>query len=64
MERETCLECGKGLKGTLPYVCKWCGKSFCIKHRRPEDHYCPEFYSGKTPKITKRRKKWYEFWKR
>ena len=63
MKQDKCLECNKDLSDTLPFVCKWCGKSFCAKHQLPENHYCPEFYAGKKPKIKKGPKKWYEFWK-
>jgi len=63
-KKNACFECGKDLSGSLPFICKWCGKSFCIEHQLPENHYCTEFYAGKKPKIKKGRRKWYKFWKR
>lgn len=33
-----CDICGKEI--TLPYVCKYCGGTFCSKHRLPENHNC------------------------
>jgi len=35
----TCAMCGKEL--VLPFTCKYCGESFCAKHRLPENHNCP-----------------------
>ena len=29
---------------SLPYVCNYCGKSFCMEHRLPEAHMCSNFY--------------------
>ena len=28
-------------------LCKWCNKSFCIKHRLPEAHNCPQMKNCK-----------------
>lgn len=27
--------------GLLPFICKFCGMTFCKKHRLPENHECP-----------------------
>ncbi|MFX1337606.1 MAG: AN1-type zinc finger domain-containing protein [Promethearchaeota archaeon] len=35
-----CIFCGKDA-GYLPFLCKFCGMTFCIKHRLPENHNCP-----------------------
>lgn len=34
----TCDICGK--KEYLPFHCKYCGGTFCIEHRLPEEHKC------------------------
>jgi len=26
----------------LPFECKFCGGYFCLEHRLPEDHNCPD----------------------
>lgn len=33
-----CSECGKEI--SMPFRCKFCGKTFCSKHRLPENHQC------------------------
>ena len=33
-----CDVCGKEV--TLPYVCRYCGGTFCSEHRLPENHNC------------------------
>ena len=35
-----CNYCGK-IVDYLPYKCKFCGMTFCKKHRLPENHDCP-----------------------
>ena len=35
-----CIYCGKDA-GYLPFLCKFCGMTFCKKHRLPENHDCP-----------------------
>ena len=35
-----CEFCGK--EELLPFRCPYCGKYFCIEHRLPENHNCPE----------------------
>ncbi len=34
-----CVYCGEEL-GYLPFKCKYCGGTFCKKHRLPENHEC------------------------
>ncbi len=33
----------------LPFKCKYCGKSFCTKHRLPENHACEKLHLSKSP---------------
>jgi predicted nucleic acid binding AN1-type Zn finger protein len=33
-----CEICGK--EESLPFVCNYCGKEHCKKHRLPENHNC------------------------
>ncbi len=35
-----CIYCGIDA-GYLPFICKFCGMTFCKKHRLPENHDCP-----------------------
>ncbi|TFG27380.1 MAG: hypothetical protein EU532_07560 [Promethearchaeota archaeon] len=35
-----CNYCGEDA-GFLPFKCKFCGMTFCKKHRLPENHNCP-----------------------
>lgn len=41
-----CEYCGKEV--VLPYECKFCGGHFCVEHRLPENHNCPNL-PPKTP---------------
>ncbi|MFX1558520.1 MAG: AN1-type zinc finger domain-containing protein, partial [Promethearchaeota archaeon] len=34
-----CEHCGVEI-GYLPFKCKYCGGTFCKKHRLPENHQC------------------------
>lgn len=34
-------------------TCKWCSKSFCLKHRLPEAHLCTNFNDCKQAAIDK-----------
>lgn len=36
---QKCARCQKKL-GWMPHRCKFCGFSYCLKHRLPEDHLC------------------------
>ncbi|MCJ7635302.1 AN1-type zinc finger domain-containing protein [Candidatus Bathyarchaeota archaeon] len=40
-----CQQCGEEVQ--LPFRCSYCECYFCLKHRLPESHNCPE-----TPKRT------------
>lgn len=41
-----CWICGK--KEAIPYKCRYCGQTFCIDHRLPEQHACEAFdYSAR-----------------
>jgi len=41
-----CEHCGKEV--LLPFECNYCGKKFCIEHRLPENHECPNL-PARTP---------------
>lgn len=47
-----CEYCGKEV--LFPFVCSYCGKTFCPEHRLPENHQCsnmpkePFWYQKKT----------------
>ncbi|HUT81819.1 MAG TPA: AN1-type zinc finger protein [Candidatus Bathyarchaeia archaeon] len=34
---------------TLPFTCKYCGKTFCRFHRLPENHACEKIHLSKSP---------------
>jgi hypothetical protein len=34
-----CEQCGKEM--IIPYECSFCGRYFCVEHRLPENHNCP-----------------------
>jgi len=36
-----CWICGK--RETIPYKCRYCGKTYCAEHRLPEQHGCAGF---------------------
>ena len=40
----TCKKCGKELY--MPFVCSYCGESFCSAHRLPETHDCKDLVRG------------------
>ena len=33
----------------FPFKCSYCGKSFCTKHRLPENHNCDQLHLSKSP---------------
>ena len=33
----------------FPFKCSYCGKSFCTKHRLPENHNCEQLHLSKSP---------------
>jgi predicted nucleic acid binding AN1-type Zn finger protein len=35
----TCSVCGRDV-APLPYICTYCGRTFCAEHRLPEIHNC------------------------
>jgi len=35
-----CEYCGKEVE--LPFKCNFCGNYFCLEHRLPENHNCPD----------------------
>jgi hypothetical protein len=41
-----CEQCGKEVD--LPFECNFCGGHFCIEHRLPENHNCPN-QPARTP---------------
>ncbi|MGB9672041.1 MAG: AN1-type zinc finger domain-containing protein [Candidatus Norongarragalinales archaeon] len=41
-----CEQCGKEVD--LPFQCNFCGHYFCIEHRIPESHNCPN-QPARTP---------------
>jgi len=38
-KQQRCEICGEDVY-PLPYICKYCGKTFCVEHRLPEKHNC------------------------
>lgn len=40
----TCKKCGKELY--MPFVCSYCGESYCSEHRLPETHDCSDLIRG------------------
>lgn len=45
MNKCACNGCKKKLN-TLSFTCKWCSKSYCLKHQLPETHLCSSFSRG------------------
>ncbi|MBS7655673.1 hypothetical protein KEJ50_04135 [Candidatus Bathyarchaeota archaeon] len=41
-----CEACGVSV--TLPFICNYCGKPYCMLHRLPEAHSCPGLSSAKA----------------
>jgi len=39
MSMAKCAFCGKEV--SMPFVCPYCGQTFCAEHRLPENHDCP-----------------------
>ena len=52
-----CDVCGK--EEPLPFICRYCGGTFCAEHRLPEKHNCPNFNGEywNVPVKVKRRSK-------
>ncbi|NHI92490.1 MAG: hypothetical protein EAX96_08295 [Candidatus Lokiarchaeota archaeon] len=40
----SCKKCGKELY--MPFVCSYCGESYCSEHRLPETHNCSDLIRG------------------
>lgn len=34
----------------MPFKCPFCGEHFCVAHRLPENHECPEYWRVRTPR--------------
>lgn len=34
----------------MPFKCPYCGQYFCVEHRLPENHDCPEYWRVQAPK--------------
>lgn len=54
-EKNNCFYCGKELE-YLPYICRYCGKSFCSEHRLPERHECEGLEKWKSGELKKFKK--------
>ncbi len=52
MSMPDCRYCGKNT-GYLPFICKFCGMSFCKSHRLPENHDCPFDIMSKDGNVDK-----------
>ena len=46
-----CENCGKSID--IPFICNYCKKPFCIDHRLPESHSCPNLIFAKSPTFVK-----------
>jgi len=45
-----CDECGVEIEG-LPFLCPYCGKTYCIDHRLPEAHSCSNLVFARAPPL-------------
>jgi len=43
-----CEQCG--VETYMPFKCPYCSQYFCVEHRLPENHDCPEYWRAKAPK--------------
>ena len=43
-----CQYCGA--EEFLPFKCPFCGRYFCVEHRLPENHECPELWKAWLPR--------------
>lgn len=34
----------------MPFKCPYCDQYFCVEHRLPENHNCPEYWRAKAPR--------------
>jgi len=49
----TCRKCGEFVG--LPFLCGYCGGSYCTEHRIPESHNCPGLLLAISPHSSKQR---------
>ncbi len=47
-ETVNCQQCGK--ETFLPFRCPFCQGYFCVEHRLPENHACPEYWRARAPR--------------
>lgn len=43
-----CKQCGA--ETYMPFKCPYCGEYFCVEHRLPENHSCPESWRARAPR--------------
>lgn len=43
-----CKQCGA--ETYMPFKCPYCGQYFCVEHRLPENHDCPESWRARAPR--------------
>ena len=43
-----CQQCN--VETYMPFKCPHCGQYFCVEHRLPENHNCPEYWLAKAPR--------------
>lgn len=34
----------------MPFKCPYCSQYFCVEHRLPENHKCPQYWRARTPR--------------
>lgn len=48
-----CEYCGVDVD--LPFICKYCGMAYCVDHRLPERHNCPNLFQARPPEVEAKR---------
>lgn len=48
----SCQKCGAEVD--LPFICSYCGGSYCVYHRLPENHACPNLIMARSPSASTR----------
>ncbi len=43
-----CQQCGA--ETYMPFKCPYCDQYFCVEHRLPENHDCPEYWRARAPR--------------
>lgn len=43
-----CVSCD--VETYMPFKCPYCGQHFCVEHRLPENHDCPESWRARAPR--------------